>query len=751
MKDTLMQKVTPMYSCLADCADPSVTSLAEVSPSNLIPNDSYCRVRRSATMIGLAISMSATGLLLTQNKAAVAANSLTANVDLPSLPTVFKGKVSRAGAMEFDGSQLAPLALKHKIKVGESIEQLAQDYHVEAEAIATINKLSVKAGLVPGQTLKIPTLEKSAPHSQPKQSKVELPKSQELASKSLNTSLDHLRETRKRLQDSLGELKTDKSKPKSEATSLVADVSDVSQPLKPIATQSQVNQELQGISIPVLTLESESASFTIPNPNQSSDITPSVEPRLTKVETTQITAVITNQNAASKLPALAKLPSVPEAKVEGSALPQFKEPVAIPVPAPENNNSLTNPEIPSYSSNPKPLKVPKQRDFAPEATTQQARIVPKPRLTTPVTKRFYQVRPGDTLNSIARRHGLTLSELIRANGINNPNLIKVNQSLIIPQKGVTARSQLQPRKIANIPQSGNLVAASPDKLSRSSLRVPVTALSSQSTAKPSGTQKNFARQNQAEPIEISVTPDPGSYTEKLKADIANLEQEYAAKPEQASIEIQPNSRSNSTKPVVGQTLNNEWATDRQKQPGTRRIAQRVPHSRLVGAAPSNTQQYNDAFRIPVGTNVGPELPPLSSPENYLPNAPMKFTGHIWPTKGVLTSGYGRRWGRMHKGIDIAAPIGTPIIATAPGEVITAGWNSGGYGKLVKVRHPDGSLTLYAHNSRLLVRRGQKVEQGQQIAEMGSTGYSTGPHLHFEVHPKGRGAVNPIAMLPKKRN
>ncbi len=105
---------------------------------------------------------------------------------------------------------------------------------------------------------------------------------------------------------------------------------------------------------------------------------------------------------------------------------------------------------------------------------------------------------------------------------------------------------------------------------------------------------------------------------------------------------------------------------------------------------------------------------------------------------------------MHKGIDIAGPVGTPIIAAAPGEVIHAGWNSGGYGNLVKVKHSDGSVTIYAHNSRILVRRGEIVRQGQQIAKMGSTGFSTGPHLHFEIHPRGRGAVNPSAHLPKNR-
>jgi murein DD-endopeptidase MepM/ murein hydrolase activator NlpD len=102
---------------------------------------------------------------------------------------------------------------------------------------------------------------------------------------------------------------------------------------------------------------------------------------------------------------------------------------------------------------------------------------------------------------------------------------------------------------------------------------------------------------------------------------------------------------------------------------------------------------------------------------------------------------------MHKGIDIAGPIGTPIYAAADGIVTFAGWNAGGYGNLVEIEHPDGSLTLYAHNHRILVREGQNVSQGEQVAEMGSTGFSTGPHLHFEIHPSGQGAVNPIAYLP----
>ncbi len=122
-------------------------------------------------------------------------------------------------------------------------------------------------------------------------------------------------------------------------------------------------------------------------------------------------------------------------------------------------------------------------------------------------------------------------------------------------------------------------------------------------------------------------------------------------------------------------------------------------------------------------------------------------GKIWPTRGSFTSPFGRRWGRMHKGIDIAAPVGTPIVAAADGVVVVSGWDRGGYGKRVDIQHPDGTRTLYGHNSRLLVAVGQQVRQGQQISAMGNTGRSTGPHLHFEFHMPGGSAVNPVAYLP----
>ena len=170
---------------------------------------------------------------------------------------------------------------------------------------------------------------------------------------------------------------------------------------------------------------------------------------------------------------------------------------------------------------------------------------------------------------------------------------------------------------------------------------------------------------------------------------------------------------------------------------------------LVSSVPIQVESYNPLITPSAGEMVSPDLPQINSPEPYLPEGNRPFNGYIWPARGVFTSGYGWRWGRMHRGIDIAAPVGTPIVAAAGGEVISAGWNSGGFGNLVKIRHSDGTVTFYAHNSKIHVRQGEYVKQGQHIANMGSTGFSTGPHLHFEIHPQGEKAVNPIALLPRK--
>ncbi|MBC5658592.1 peptidoglycan DD-metalloendopeptidase family protein [Anaerosacchariphilus sp. NSJ-68] len=112
--------------------------------------------------------------------------------------------------------------------------------------------------------------------------------------------------------------------------------------------------------------------------------------------------------------------------------------------------------------------------------------------------------------------------------------------------------------------------------------------------------------------------------------------------------------------------------------------------------------------------------------------------------GRFTSGFKRRWGRMHKGVDWACPIGTAVMASCGGTVVQAGWYSG-YGNCITLRHPDGRQTRYGHLSKILVSAGQSVKQGQKIALSGNTGRSTGPHVHFEIIINGS-QVNPLKYM-----
>jgi murein DD-endopeptidase MepM/ murein hydrolase activator NlpD len=118
------------------------------------------------------------------------------------------------------------------------------------------------------------------------------------------------------------------------------------------------------------------------------------------------------------------------------------------------------------------------------------------------------------------------------------------------------------------------------------------------------------------------------------------------------------------------------------------------------------------------------------------------------TKGVFTSGFGYRWGVLHAGIDIANAIGTPIYAVADGVVIDAG-PTAGYGAWVKIRHADGTVTLYGHVNTWLVSKGDRVLAGDQIATIGNRGNSTGPHCHFEVLVNGTNRIDPVPWLAQR--
>ena len=134
----------------------------------------------------------------------------------------------------------------------------------------------------------------------------------------------------------------------------------------------------------------------------------------------------------------------------------------------------------------------------------------------------------------------------------------------------------------------------------------------------------------------------------------------------------------------------------------------------------------------------------SSSGSTPPVAPIGSGVLGWPVSGPVVSGFGMRWGRMHEGIDITCATGTPVRAAGDGTVIWAGWR-GGYGNLVVVDHGGGLSTAYAHNSAFATSVGQSVVRGQVVSYAGSTGNSSGPHVHFEVRVDGT-AVDPLGYL-----
>lgn len=410
----------------------------------------------------------------------------------------------------------------------------------------------------------------------------------------------------------------------------------------------------------------------------------------------------------------------------------------------------------------------------------------------------YAIRVGDTVSSIAAAHGISTAALIELNNIRNPNRVFAGQVLKVPVPVAPAPAVAdiitepsQPVQIAAAlptslpaptqelradedsgPQVSEIVesavedavveeTAAEDAVAEDTIAegtVDESAVDEDTVAElPEVEDDSLAVESDiSEPS--AIQPDAvgqNAYAEALQNDIATMEADVADVGESEAVaaaesdveliaaapdvEVTPEIRDDAINPEFEASSTEATAADAAQQSET-----------VVATAALGSENYRNLVEPVTGRMVSPELPPLSDdPADHLPSATTPMDGYLWPARGILTSGYGWRWGRMHQGIDVAAPVGTPIVAAAPGVVEFSGWNSGGYGNMVDIRHPDGNKTRYAHNSRNLVRVGQKVEQGQQIATMGSTGFSTGPHVHFEIHVPRQGAINPIAMLPDR--
>jgi len=679
--------------------------------------------RTSAAMIGLALSMGASSLLLPrQNEGATAAEPTPSDAATISMVP----PVSAAPAA---------MMIEHVVSGGQTLWQLARQYHVSVDAIAAANSFKANDIVRVGQVVRIPVATAEVQVSEGQQS-VQFSSTrspQQVASADLNSlpvavnpvetntetvkvevaqaqrniSLDRLRQQQEKLRHSLAELRTKDQTAKAQAT-------PSSEAIKPesSAIASRPPQYTDYQNTDYQTQASETAATVTPS------VSGSAQDLLAASNLSTSDWLRTNQ--ALTVPSTATPSLIAQVPSPASTVPTVSVAHAVKLPTVDSN-------------------------------AQQIAANPKPEMVA------YQVNLGDTVAEIASAHNISPSTLVQANRISDPNFIFVGQILRVPATRV-AVSTPEPRARQSAPSQQ--VAA----------RLSVVPTTVMATVNPSPSVQPLGLGGNL-PASSASGIDP--HVETLLSEIKVLRERHRTPaPTAAAMPAVPEAvqvaTSNLPTPSVSTQFNPGGLNAVQApQPSARaarsqtipirvpaaaspQVSAPAPQPQQVAAAPAGAESYAPLLQPVTGRMVSPDLPPLQGEDSFLPAGAPSFNGYIWPAKGLLTSGYGWRWGRMHAGIDIAADVGTPIFAAADGVVEYSEWSSGGYGNLIEVRHPDGSMTRYAHLNKSLVQAGQKVKQGEQIAEMGSTGYSTGPHLHFEVHTAtDGGSVDPIAYLPQQ--
>ncbi|OKH50552.1 hypothetical protein NIES30_00110 [Phormidium tenue NIES-30] len=687
-------------------------------------------MQTSAAMLGLALSFGASAPFLTEPELALAADGSNLTV-LPA------AKRDQSQAPKLVPAETASSSAYHTVESGESLWKIAAQHEADVQAIKVANGIAGDDVLRVGQVIRVPAVGMASLTANADVSRLalkagvaggvggDLATASSLLPSSDIPSADELEKTWQ-LEDTLALRSEDEL---SEEDLAAANLDKLSSEELEISASGSISS-LPPAALP--TLEQEDL----------------LEPATAPVADDQLVAAsqpLAEVNAAANetvepVESFASLPLY-EAGEQPVATAQTPQPAAVSTPA------STEPSNTSVVETKKDLTVAALPSRA-AATTSTLEVG---------TVRSYQVKPGDTLWSIASRNGLTLDELLsHNNAVNQPEDLAVGDSLSIPLASGTEET------VVSTPSSG--LAAAP-RTREQAIRDHLARIRESNSSQVNRDALNARIREARQELERSRVTNAASGTAAL---------EYHS-PEPAAAASTPVNNPEAASATAlasregAQTLSSpaaEWTvTDAAKDqvqpiaaalsPASEAVvdepvqADAAASSQLLAAAPLGADAYRVAPSMPVGQTVSPSMPMMPGANEFLPEAPRLSNGYIWPTRGTLTSGYGWRWGRMHRGVDIAGPVGTPIVAAAPGVVARSGWNSGGYGNLVDIRHADGSLTRYAHNSRLLVREGQQVSQGQQIAEMGSTGYSTGPHLHFEVHLPSSGTVNPMAYLPDR--
>ena len=635
------------------------------------------RVRASFTALGLALSLGATGSLVSSAEAAD-------SMQLAALPSVAGSAdpLPSFGSSRPEGTS----ASYHTVADGETIWDIAKQHGLTVEDIKLANGIAEGQVIQSGQVLKVPTVAVNA-------------------SPLLNMPEE--------LDTVDSEVATPESAEQGQEPVEVAVVA-ASESGVPVQLQKAKIEELQ-LSEPRLTPVESAAGADTPDsvvaePSLEEDVRAEFELRAPRA---------LPMSKADPLSSRTDLALLPETEPQAESIQQFAE------------------QLETVRETAEKGKVASARSGSVTRMPQEGSLT-------------HRVGSGETIWSIARSYGLNPDDLQQANEIEDPRFIVPGDELTIPAGQLSEVSQdpaverLSRLPIANEQQMAAIA--------------PLVETSTPATESVEITIADKARAVALTPPASVATAREGTavaaadpFVEDLLSEVAAATRSRVGETAREAAELSADFTPEASKSVVETAEATEIAVNPQfsevSDIDNTDVESRSDVDDLLAAAPLGSEVYAPVIENPTGRVVTPEMPVLPGRDAYLPEAPNRFDGYMWPAQGVLTSGYGWRWGRMHRGVDIAGPVGTPIYAAGPGVVVSSGWNSGGYGNMVDIRHPDGSMTRYAHNSRLLVNAGQQVRQGQQIAEMGSTGYSTGPHLHFEIHIPNQGTVNPIAMLP----
>lgn len=738
-----MKRVFPQESA----ADSHSLTSNEIQPGAL---GGSRRVHTSAAMLGIALSFGTSAPLLLEPESALAVEGPVVAV----LPTA-GSQAEMTQPVIVDGPSSLTSTAYHTVEEGDSLWHIAKEHQADVQTIKAANGIEPDEVLHVGQVLRVPSVIEGIQGSE------QADKVQRLA-----------------LRDNVrggvgGDLSVvfGEELPVTETTDDAEDLASSSlvrldgEKAKKLDTEALTAQEPYEVTAAALSDSSETAiSAMADSPSEAEVVSeesvaiaalpeglPSSMP-LNAVEANPLEALNPSEVAPVTVSDDVKVTAEEAVQTTSSANGAQREPTDetnVSTASWHDQDIQTVSQVSTAQAVEKPLTVAALAD-----ETSPSEAATDHRMPAAATQ-VYRVKAGDTFWNIANRHGLSLDQLMRHNAGQSPDNLIVGDSLNIPVDAAQATPEISETTVARASQlqsEPDREAVIQDHLTRireaANREIDQEELKARIIAVRQSLERAEADAVDGAPLEfhspqeesVSSLPEQGIGGAVLTEDQPSQEAvARASASSQAGWKVTDAASDDEAVELAALSTAAEVAPESA-------VAPTVP-TNLMAAAPMDPDVYRASPQVPVGETVSPGMPILPESGEYLPEAPNRFNGYVWPAQGTLTSGYGWRWGRMHRGIDIAGPVGTPIMAAASGVVVRSGWNSGGYGNLVDIRHADGSLTRYAHNSRLLVREGQQVRQGQQIAEMGSTGYSTGPHVHFEVHLPNTGTVNPMAHLP----